>query len=211
MIGFGRNTQYWTKWWADRKIDWKVSYTDTWNHPHRTLISWVLGKFPWVSLLEVGCGSGANIINIIKHHKGKQVGGIDVNPDAIKLAKETFEGAYLKVGSVEDIPMSDKSTDIILSDMTLIYIGPRRIDGALKELRRVARDRVVLCEFHVKSPWQRFKIWRESGYHAHNYQKLLEKHGFYDIILYKLPKEAWPGGYQEKHGYIITAKVPKHY
>lgn len=205
-----KTTEKWKDYWANRKIDWKVSYLDTWNHPHRELISLVLTEFPWMSLIEVGCGPGANLVNIVKHFKGKQVGGIDVSEDAIKLAKETFNGAFLKVGSVEDIMMSDNSTDVVLSDMCLIYLGPRRIDRAIEEMKRVGRTNIVLCEFHTESLWRRFMLWYKGGYYAYNYKKLLAKHGFYDIVIRKIPPESWPGGNpQEEFGYIINAKIPK--
>lgn len=205
-----KSTEKWKKYWKTRKIDWKVSYLDTWNHPHRDLLSTVLTEFPWMSLIEVGCGPGPNLVNIIKKFKGKQVGGIDVSPSAIELAKETFNGAYLKVGSVEDIMMSDNSTDVILSDMCLIYISPSKIDKAIKEIKRVARENIVFCEFHSESILSRLKLRFTSGYCAHNYKKLLAKHGFNDILIRKLPEGSWPGGEPQKtYGYIITAKIPK--
>lgn len=212
-LPFWRNytTAQWSGWWARRKIDWKTSYLDNWNHPHRQMISAILKTFPWMSLLEVGCGAGANLAQIVKTHPvGKQLGGIDVNPEAIELAKQTFAGAFLKVGSVEDIMMSDNSADVILSDMCLIYVGPRKIGKVLQEMKRVARSRVVLCELHSDSWVERLKLKYQSGLHAYDYLKLLEKHGFHDVIRYKLPIEAWPEGEkQKKFGYVIVAKIPK--
>ena len=209
MIKLFRTTKCHSTWWRNRKIDWKKSYLDTWNHPHRYMISQLLGKIPWISLLEVGCGPGPNLANIIINHKGKQVGGIDLNEDAIKLAKETFKGAFLKVGSVEDIMMSDNSSDVILTDMTLIYVG--RINQAIKEIKRVARRYIILCELHSPSFYDRIKLKLESGYYAYDYKKLLTKYGFYDITLIKIPKEVWDSKHQISFGYIIMAKVPKEY
>ena len=120
-------------------------------------------------------GPGANLLNIIKHHKNKQVGGFDVNPEAIELASQTFKGAMLKVGSVTDIMMSDSSTDVMLSDMCLIYVND--IDKALKEMRRVTRKngRIILCELHSESLFDRIWLRITSGYYAHDYRKLLKK------------------------------------
>ena len=43
-------------------------------------------------------------------------------------------------------------------------------------------------------------------------KKLLEKHGFFDISLFKIPKEAWPeSDLQQKYGHIIIARVGNHY
>lgn len=197
----------WKTYWKERKIDWNKEYLQTWNHPHRFMISSVLGQFKWLSLLEVGCGSGANIANIIKHFPGRQVGGVDVNADAIKLAQETFQGAFLKVCPADDIMMSDNSTDVVLTDMMMLYID--NPDSVIREIKRIARGYVVFCELHNENWIQRMWIRFTDGYIIHNFKKLLEKHGFYDIMLLKQPEEAWGGEPQNSYGYIITAKVPK--
>lgn len=204
-----RTTKQWRTWWCARKIDWVASYQN-WNHPHRFLISALLSRFPWISLFEVGVGGGANLINILQHFKNKQLGGCDVNPEAIATVSKTLTGGLFKVSSVEDIMLSDSSTDIILSDMCLIYLGHRRIHQAIKEIRRVARNRIVLCEFHSSSLYKRLKLRYTSGYNAYDYRQLLKRHDFYDIELYKISEQAWPGGEPQKsYGYLITAKVPK--
>ena len=210
MINLLKTTKYYKDWWNFRKIDWKKSYLDTWNHPHRDMIVWVLGSFRWNSLIEMGCGPGPNLVKIVKEFKNKQLGGVDINADAIKLANETIAGAYLKVGSVENSMMSDNSADVILTDMCLIYMDNSKIGKVLKELKRIGRSRIVLCEFHSESLFKRLKFKRKTGYNAYNYKKLLQRYGFYDIILKKIPEEAWPGGEPQKtFGYIITAKIPR--
>jgi len=192
------------------KIDWKTSYLDTWTHPHRKVIIAALRSFGWVSLLEVGCGGGANLAAILKAFTGKQVGGIDVNEDAIELARKTFNGGVFKVNSADDIMMSDGSVDVVLSDMTMIYVGPTKIMEYLEEMKRVTRGYIVLCEFHSRSWWNRLALKINTGYNAHNYRKLLTKLGFYDIMEYKLREEDWPGGNPQKtFAYIIIAKVSK--
>jgi SAM-dependent methyltransferase len=213
-LPFWRNftTDQWKHWWVNREIDWNQAYLSTWNHPHRQMIAAVLKTFSWFSLLEVGCGAGANMYQILKSYgeEQKQLGGIDISPSAIETAKKAFNGAFFKVGSVEDIMMSDNSADVVLSDMTMIYVGPNRINKAIKEIKRVARERVVFCEFHVASFIDRLKLRMSSGYHGYNYVRLLEKHGFYDVTLYKIPDEAWPGGDDKnRFRYIVVAKVPR--
>ena len=200
----------WGKYWQNRKIDWNAHYGN-WGHPHRFLISSVLKELPnWLSLVEVGCGAGANLQNIIKNIPGKQLGGIDINPDAIVEANKKFQNGYFKVCSADDIMMSDNSADVVLSDMCLIYFGSKEIKKVVKEIKRIARKYVVLCEFHSKSWWNRMALKINTGYNAHNYKKLLENEGFYDIFFYKVRQKDWPGGSPQKEfAYIIVAKVPK--
>lgn len=215
MLNFFRSTNWHKKYWQNRKIDWAKSYTATWNHPHRVLIRKVLSTFNWLSLIEIGCGSGANLIGIVKAFPDRQLGGIDVNPDAIKLVQETFKGGLFKVGSADDIMLSDSATDVIISDMCLIYVGPRKIDEYIEEVKRVARRYVIFCEFHSDSWWNRMALRFNSGYYAYNYDKLLKKHGYYDIIKYKLRESDWPDengiGHepQKTFAYLIKAKIIK--
>jgi len=209
MSFFGlKSTREWSNYWVNRQIDWNKSYLQTWNHPHRFLLSSILRTIPWMSLFEIGCGAGANLVNIIKSFPGKtiQLGGSDISPEAIKTAQNVLKGAILKVGSGDDVLMSDDSTDVVLTDRLLIYVGPRKINDYLKEIKRIARGYIVLCEFHSTSFYDRIKLRFSSGYYAYDYLKLLRKHGFYGIITYKIPPEAWPG--DTYPSYVIVAKAP---
>lgn len=204
-----KTTKQHKKYWEERKIDWKTSYLDTWTHLHRDLIVWALKSFSWYSLWEVGCGPGANLVKILNSIPGRQLGGSDINKDAIELARKTFVGGRFHVESVEDILLSDNATDVVLSDATLIYVDPKNIDKTLKELVRVARIKLVLCEFHGNNWFKRLMLRWKTGYNAYNYKDKLEKAGCYDINLVKIPKEYWPGTPWEEWGYIITANVTK--
>lgn len=211
-----QTTDKWKKWWAHRDIDWKKHYLVSFNHPHRRVISAALRLFPWISLFEIGVGGGANLVRIIKDFPGMQIGGADINKDAIRLCEETFKGGYFKVGSGDDLMISDKAVDVILTDMTLIYVSPLKINKYLNEIKRLARSYVVLCEFHSTSWWNRLALYLNEGYYAHNYKKKLQKLGFCDILEYKLKPEDWPeedgtAGHEPQKTFasIIIAKVPK--
>lgn len=206
------------KYWKERKIDWKTAYLDTWDHPHREIIVNALHSFQWRSLWEVGVGAGENLVRILRSYpeeimKYLQVGGSDVNTDAITLATKVIKGGHFRVESVEDILLSDKSVDVMLSDATLIYIDPFKIKKVLKELIRVTRNRIILCEFHSPSLWKRWLFRFKTGYNAYDYRRLLEKQGAYDIQMVKIPPEMWPGckkgdGWYD-FGYVILAKLPR--
>jgi len=210
-----RNTEQFKKWWINRK-NWTDGYSgpEALNHPHRQLIVRVLRSFRWLSLMEIGCAAGANLINIAKAIPGRQIGGIDVSPDAIEKAIEVtsavYRGGFFKVNSADDIMMSDKSTDVILSDAVLIYVDRTKIKKYLKEIKRVSRNHILFCEFHSKSWWSRLALKWKTGYNSYNWIKLLEKNGFYDIYIYKLREQDWAGYPWNKYGYIILARVSKY-
>jgi ubiquinone/menaquinone biosynthesis C-methylase UbiE len=212
MIFLDRNitTKEHQKWWKNRKINWETAYLDTWNHPHRRVILHMLNEIEWRSLIEIGVGAGANLKAIIKNLQGKQLGGIDISDGAIVSCKKTFPNGIFFVSKADDILMSDKSTDVTLVDMVYIYVQPRHIKKHLKELIRITRNYVVICEFHHKNPIKRFIFLLKSGLHIHNWDKLLKKSGFYDIISMKLTKDDWPESKKhEDYCSVFLAKVPK--
>lgn len=193
--------------WKNRQIDWQTQYFDTHGHPHRELILQEMAKFRFGSVYEVGCGGGANLLRIVFGFPGVQIGGSDINADAIEVARKNLPGAHLDVAPAHKIFMSDKSIDLTLTDALLIYIGRDKIAQTLNEIRRVTRRNVVFCEFHSKSFWQRTKLSLTTGYKIYDYTNLLEKHGFSDVEVRKIPAKLWPDTTWAEHGYIVTAAV----
>lgn len=203
-----RTTKHQTNYWKNRKLDWKEAYQSTVDHPHRKVISAILKSIPFVSLWEVGVGGGANLIRIIQDMSGKQLGGSDVSEEAIKLCRETFQSGLFHVEPGNNLMMSDNSVDVVLSDMCLIYVDPRHIDSYLLEFRRVARDYVVLCEFHSRSFWKRLWARIKTGYHVYDYQARLEKLGYFNIQVQHIPPELWTGTDKNtEFRSIITART----
>jgi ubiquinone/menaquinone biosynthesis C-methylase UbiE len=199
------------EWWKNRKIDWMKSYSETFNHPHRGFIIDKLKTLKWVSVVEMGCASAPNLIRIVNEFPRADVGGIDPNEDAIATANAIFKtnkrAAWFKVGYGENIMMSDNSADVVLSDMTLIYVGRRKIIKYLEEMKRVSRKYVMMLEFHHRNPFVRFWMKLKTGYNVHDYVRLIDKCGFSDVQIDKLPPELWDNGEPQKtFAYLVTAR-----
>jgi ubiquinone/menaquinone biosynthesis C-methylase UbiE len=197
----GQNKKYWQK----RKINWHESYFNL-EHPHRIMLMKLLGTLKFNSLMEVGCGAGANLALAVKTFPNLRVGGLEINEDALTEAKKMLPLSIFEQGTVEDMYFSDKTVDLVLTDACLIYVGPTKINKAIEEIKRVARNYVVFVELHEPNFFKRLAI-RLVGYNAYDYKKLLKKHGFYDIDICKIPKEVWEGGPWEQFGYYIKAKI----
>ena len=207
-MGHLRTTKQHMRWWARRQINWKTDYLDTWKHPHRELTLEILRKMKFGSLLEIGCASGPNLARIKNEFPKVELGGVDVSADAIEVAKKHIPNTILDVTPAHDVFMSDKSCDVVLSDMTCIYLGPRMIKKTLKEIERICRKHIILVEFHSDNWFKRMGLRLTTGYYAYNYDKLLDKMGWYDIRKFKIPEAAWPGGEPQKtFGYIIIANT----
>lgn len=204
-----RTTKQHEKYWVERKIDWKASYFDTFDHPHRQLIINELKKIKFGSLLEVGCASGPNLHRIRQEFPNVQLGGVDISPDAIEAARRLLPpNTILDVQKADQLMFGDKSVDVILADMALIYLNKKKLKECLRRMNLIGRKQIILSEFHSESLCKRLGLWWAAGYYAYNYRKILEKMGFYDIQFKKMTEQDWPGGEPQKtFGYIITARI----
>src|SRR5579863_1809341 len=165
--------------WERRQIDWKTSYLDSWDHPHRQMIVDALRTMQFGSLLELGCASGPNLMRIKQEFSGASLSGVDINPQAIATARKFLAtGTQLQTGALDHTGLEDKSTDVVLTDMVLIYVAD--IHPVLAEIKRVARKHVVFCEFHSGRPLERLALKLATGYCAYDYLALLKQHGLID-------------------------------
>ena len=204
--GLFKSTNYWKKYWRDRKIDWNESYFNI-DHPHRMKIMQALREFQFKTVFEVGCGAGANLYLVEKYFRGAHVGGYDINPDAIAMAKKKLTPkSILDVGSATDIYVSSKGTDMLISDMCYIYLDKANFKKALIEARRVVRNGVVFCEFHSTSWFKRLMVKILTGYNVYDYEKELKEAGFYDIRIYHLTEQDWPETRNENLRCVISAR-----
>jgi ubiquinone/menaquinone biosynthesis C-methylase UbiE len=200
-----RTTRGHKRFWRKRD-DWERAYF-TPEHPHRDLIIAALEGMRFGSVLEIGCGAGANLWRIKQRFPRAEIGGIDLNEKALEVAREKLGPlAHLDVGSAEKIFMSDKSADVVITDACLLYLGGRHFRKALKEIRRVARNNVVFCEWHSSRFKDKLAAWIRFGNFVHDYKGAMEDAGFYDIQPYNIPEKYW-GNIWTDVGKIITAKT----
>ena len=195
MFKTPRLTSQHETYWRERKADWEASYGQTINHPHRDLIIKKLKEIEFGSLLEIGCNCGPNLLRIQKEFPRVELGGVDINADSIAIAKRLLPAHELRLEtrSADNIYFSDKSIDVLLTDATLIYIGPDKINKVMGEIARIARKNVILCEFQTRDILKQIACWWKGGYYARDYEKLLKKFGFYDIEIEKIPVGSWQG------------------
>jgi protein-L-isoaspartate(D-aspartate) O-methyltransferase len=195
------------KFWKSRDIDWFKSYFT--DHSHRNLIIQALKNIKFGSIIEIGCGAGYNLYKIKKEFPRVEIGGIDISQDAIDTCNRLIpDAAVFEVSDASKIFLSDKSVDVILTDMAMIYIDPWHINKTIKEIKRVARNNILMIEFHSQSWKKRQEFRLKTGYNAYNWFKLLEKHGFRDIEILRLSKNDWVDDESlSQFRYIITAKV----
>jgi len=200
--------------WRTRHVfddSWAKSYISegSINHPHRKLLIDKISEYvPLESVLEVGCASGPNLYLLAKKFPGAKLYGTDISKDAIKVGKEFFRKQNIKnvfLGSrkAEDLSgFQDKSIDIVFTDAVLIYEGPEKIESVIKEIIRVAKKAIIICEQHHDFS---SSVYRDNW--IHNYKVLFDK--FISggrVKIKKIPPEVWSGNWG-KLGYIIEVAL----
>lgn len=72
-----------------------------------------------INILDAGCGEGFYTANIMKYLDNTNINykitGIDISKDALKISNKRNKKINLVVSSIVDIPIRDKSLDIILN------------------------------------------------------------------------------------------------
>lgn len=190
------------------RSDWKDGYLDAMSlgHPHRKLIVDAVCKKSQVqSLLELGTGSGINLVTLKHNFPNLICRGIDINSKAIQLGREyltenTIADILLETGNIFDITkMSSNSVDIILTDAVLMYIDAKNLENLLSEMLRVSKMGLILCE----------QISSEGIYHdhwRHDYHKTLKRlAGIKNITQTKITEAYWTGDWI-KYGYLIEVE-----
>jgi ubiquinone/menaquinone biosynthesis C-methylase UbiE len=95
------------------------------------------------NVLDVGTGSG--IFAEAFFTRGKSTTGIDPNPEMLKAAKEILPTGTFLQGTVEKIPLKDKSFDLVFLGHVLHESD--NILQALTETKRVAKQKVCVLEW----------------------------------------------------------------
>lgn len=164
------------------KIKTNKEFSDTWmSDPHRLyLADRIAGFEPVRSILEVGCNSGPNLAVLSARFPDARLSGTDINSRVVARAREAEKALSrsktpwtVETGTAEELQrFPNRSVDIVMSDATLMYLGPRDIRAALAEFVRVADRAIVLHEWHDGQLNGGSKWW--YAHWIHDYKTILE-------------------------------------
>ena len=169
------------------------------NRGHKSLFDWTLPHMHLKSddsVLDVGCGGGANISYMLKICANGRVDGIDYSTLSVeqsikKNSAEVGRRCTVKQADVSAIPFEDASYDVITAFET-IYFWPD-MPRAFAEIKRLLKPNgrfVVTCEMGDPSntTWTNM-IDSMTIYSGMDIQKRLEEAGFTNVALYE--KKNW--------------------
>lgn len=95
------------------------------------------------TVLDVGCGTGLFAEEFAA--RSLQVTGLDVNPEMLAPAREFVPTGVFQEGLAEKIPCPDTAFDLVFMGLLLHETDDPL--AALKEARRVTRQRVAILEW----------------------------------------------------------------
>jgi len=71
------------------------------------------------SILEIGCGTGIDLRLFTSEY---QIHGIDLNDNALNIAKKKWPIVNFKKGTITDLPFEDSSIDFVFTHQLLNYL-----------------------------------------------------------------------------------------
>lgn len=132
---------------ADPVWEQKYSAGHAQRYPWDVVVSFVYRNAPRdrprreVSILEVGCGTGANLWFMAR--EGFQAAGVDASPSAIAAAKARLEAetlpVSLHVAGFDALPFADRQFDLAVDRGSLTCVGRQPARRAVAELARVLK------------------------------------------------------------------------
>lgn len=171
------------------------------------LFEQIVNVYPFSSVLEVGCSFGHNLSDLGGFFPEAVFHGIDANAEAISCGREILErqkrrNVELEVLEAQQLQrFQDSSFDIVICSGFLLAIAPEQIQGILRDMFRVCRQKIFILEQHDPSaPRGRFETHNsslEGGYWIYNYELLLDqamplgKRSFQKILSPRWVTERW--------------------
>ncbi len=105
-------------------------------------------------VLEVGCGPGGNLEEILKSNPST-LAGVDISQEMVDLAKKNLEGKNFEILKIDgtSFPFESNSKDIVLTATVLQHnTDPKMLADLIVEICRVSSKQVILFERIEKKP-----------------------------------------------------------
>jgi ubiquinone/menaquinone biosynthesis C-methylase UbiE len=156
--------------------DWLLPFYDplqwlTGGHRVRAAMLDAADLGPGRHVLDVGCGTGSLVMELVRSRSGLEVTGLDPDPLALARARRKLERAGLEArldeGFADALPYADACFDRVFSSFMFHHLARDVKEGMLREVRRVLAPGGALHlvdfggEGHARGPVARF-------FHSHD-------------------------------------------
>lgn len=169
------------------------------NRGHASLARWGMGCMEWQadwSVLDIGCGGGANLAQILKRCPAGKAYGIDLSQESVAFARRKNRRllgtrCFVERGDVGKLPYGDGTFGAVTAFETVYFWDD--LPEAFAEVARVLKTggRFLLCS-EMSDPANEMWTSRIDGmrvYSAERLETLLAAAGFADIAVYRREKE----------------------
>jgi pseudaminic acid biosynthesis-associated methylase len=100
------------------------------------------------SVLEIGCNVGGNLQWIAQKVSPNRIAGVDVNAKALRLLEERVPGVRAMHGPARDLPVADRSVDLVFTMGVLIHQPEETLAKVMSEMVRVSKRWVFCAEYY---------------------------------------------------------------
>lgn len=116
---------------------------EKWQNENRIIEDWLWDLPIGTAVLDCPVGTGRFIP--LYEELGFHVLGLDISEDMLKQAASKVKGenVYCRLGDVRELDLADSSYDVAMCIRLFRWLEPEDVKKALRELQRVARDRVI--------------------------------------------------------------------
>lgn len=164
------------------------------NLGHAPLSRWGLSFLEWQpqwTVLDIGCGGGANLSRMLRLCPQGKVYGLDYSQVSVdcscrKNRKALGSRCFVECGTADSIPWQDGMFDVVTAFETVYFWGD--LNRCFKEVARVLRPEgrfLICCE--ASDPADTTWTSRIDGmkvYGPEDLRRMLELTGFSDIRVY---------------------------
>jgi len=99
------------------------------------------------SVCDVGCGSGAFLVDLVTKYNCEKAYGVDIATVELELVIEHPSVEYFSADAGE-IPLGDKSVDLITAFDSLEHVSEDKAEDTLREFARIARKGFMFSIMH---------------------------------------------------------------
>lgn len=133
-------------WDGDRRFGYGgYKYDGRWSNVAKSLID-EYGLTNKSSVLDVGCGKGFLLFELMQLLPGITIKGFDVSQYAIDNAKDEVKENFFIHNAKDNYPYADNEFDLVISLNTLHNLKINELKNALGECQRVAKDAYIVVE-----------------------------------------------------------------
>lgn len=164
------------------------------NFGHRPLSNWGLSHVSFhegMTMLDIGCGGGATLKQLVGRSKKGQAYGIDISEESVAKAREVNKElldnqVFVQQGSADKLPYENGKFDLVTAIET-VYFWPNMPD-CMKEVRRVLKPAgqfaIIVEVIDTDSMWTNV-VEGMTAYTPNQLKVILEEAGFVKVEIYR--------------------------